>query len=206
MNWDIEISISWSGVCGEGGADIHNLQHPVWWGCEEPCQNGCRSNHQVGKTSFLISYNPLHCHRCQNHYKREFQMIGKSFSQLGQAMEGDGGNYNPGLNNAVIATGSSLPSVWKSTIDNLKHFSTGECYEEIGRLYEEQPRLDWEHLADMMHDYKGLLAGWPQVLHIHSVCFVASFPVTFGDNPFLSGGPGQEEGGWWWKHSNCCWS
>jgi len=86
--------------------------------------------------------------KCQNHYKREFQMIGKSFSQLGQAMEGDGGNYNPGLNNAVIAT--------------------GECYEEIGRLYEEQPRLDWEHLADMMHDYKGLLAGWPQVLHIHS--------------------------------------
>lgn len=86
--------------------------------------------------------------KCQNHYKREFQMIGKSFSQLGQAMEGDGGTYNPGLNNAVI--------------------STGECYEEIGRLYEEQPRLDWEHLADMMHDYKGLLAGWPQVLHIHS--------------------------------------
>ena len=34
-------------------------------------------------------------------------MIGKSFSQLGQAMEGDGGNYNPGLNNAVIATGKS---------------------------------------------------------------------------------------------------
>jgi len=86
--------------------------------------------------------------KCQNHYKREFQLIGKSFIQLGQAMDGDGGNYNPGLNNAVI--------------------STGECYEEIGKLYEEQPRMDWEHLADMMHDYKGLLAGWPQVLHIHS--------------------------------------
>ena len=52
----------------------------------------------------------------------------------------------------------------------------GECYEEIGRLYEEQPRLDWEHIADMMHDYKGLLAGWPQVLHIHSVSFL------FGDS------------------------
>ena len=35
-------------------------------------------------------------------------------------MEQDGGNYNPGLNSAVV--------------------STGECYEEIGRLYEEQPR------------------------------------------------------------------
>ena len=87
--------------------------------------------------------------KCQNHYKREFQLIGKSFAQLGQAMEQDGGGYNPGLNSAVVAT--------------------GECYEEIGRLYEEQPRLDWEHLADMMHDYKGLLSGWPQVLHLQSV-------------------------------------
>jgi sorting nexin-9/18/33 len=86
--------------------------------------------------------------KCQNHYKREFQLIGKSFAQLGQAMEQDGGGYNPGLNSAVVAT--------------------GECYEEIGRLYEEQPRLDWEHLADMMHDYKGLLSGWPQVLHLQS--------------------------------------
>ena len=50
--------------------------------------------------------------RCQNHYKREFQMIGKSFSQLGQAMEGDGGNYNPGLNNAVIATGNYSNLTW----------------------------------------------------------------------------------------------
>lgn len=86
--------------------------------------------------------------KCQNHYKREFQSIGKTFTQLGQAMEQDGGNYNPGLNSAVV--------------------STGECYEEIGRLYEEQPRLDWEHLADMMHDYRGLLSGWPQILHVHS--------------------------------------
>ena len=32
--------------------------------------------------------------KCQNHYKREFQMIGKSFTQLGQAMEGDGGDQS----------------------------------------------------------------------------------------------------------------
>ena len=63
-------------------------------------------------------------------------------------MEQDGGGYNPGLNSAVLAT--------------------GQCYEEIGRLYEEQPKLDWEHIADTMHDYRGLLAGWPGVLHLHS--------------------------------------
>lgn len=86
--------------------------------------------------------------KCQQHYRREFQHIGRSFTDLGRAMEQDGGGYNCGLNAAVLAT--------------------GECYDEIGLLYEEQPRLDWEHLADMMHDYKGLLAGWPQVLHLHS--------------------------------------
>ena len=55
--------------------------------------------------------------------------------------------------------------------------ATGECYEEIGSLYEEQPRLDWEHIQDMMHDYKGLLAGWPQVLQIHSVNIFSDFIV-----------------------------
>ena len=55
--------------------------------------------------------------------------------------------------------------------------ATGECYEEIGSLYEEQPRLDWEHIQDMMHDYKGLLAGWPQVLQIHSVVIISDMIV-----------------------------
>jgi len=84
----------------------------------------------------------------QNHYKREYQNIGKAFMQLGSAMDQDGGVYNAGLSNAVTAT--------------------GECYEDIGRLYDDQPRLDWEHLGDMMHDYKGLLSGWPAILQIHS--------------------------------------
>ena len=34
--------------------------------------------------------------KCQNHYKREFSNIGKCFTGLGQAMEQDGGGYNPG--------------------------------------------------------------------------------------------------------------
>ena len=33
--------------------------------------------------------------KCQNHYKREFSNIGKCFTGLGQAMEQDGGGYNP---------------------------------------------------------------------------------------------------------------
>jgi len=47
--------------------------------------------------------------------------------------------------------------------------TTGENYEEIGKLFEEQPKLDWERLGDIMHDYRGMLSGWPGILQIHAV-------------------------------------
>ena len=46
---------------------------------------------------------------------------------------------------------------------------TGEAYEDIGKMYEDQPRNDWEPLGDVMHDYRGLLMGWPGILQIHAV-------------------------------------
>ncbi len=36
-------------------------------------------------------------------------------------------------------------------------------------MYEDQPKNDWEPLGDVMYDYKGILAGWPGILQIHSV-------------------------------------
>jgi len=86
--------------------------------------------------------------RCQTTAKQEFQGIGKAFNALGSAMEQDGIERNLMLNNAVIGA--------------------GEAYEEIARITDEQAKKDWEPLGDMMHDYKGLLAGWPNVLSIHS--------------------------------------
>jgi sorting nexin-9/18/33 len=46
---------------------------------------------------------------------------------------------------------------------------TGEAYEDIAKMYEDQPKNDWEPLGDVMYDYKGILAGWPGILQIHSV-------------------------------------
>ena len=46
---------------------------------------------------------------------------------------------------------------------------TGEAYEEIAKLVDDQPRNDWEHLGDTMHDYRGMLAGWPGIIQVHSV-------------------------------------
>ena len=56
---------------------------------------------------------------------------------------------NPNLTNAIVCT--------------------GETYEEIAKMVDDQPRNDWEPLGDMMHDYRGLLSGWPAVLQIHAV-------------------------------------
>ena len=59
---------------------------------------------------------------------------------------------------------------------------TGEAYEDIGKMYEDQPKNDWEPLGDTMHDYKGMLAGWPGILQIHSVSVEA--PLHFTDRRF----------------------
>lgn len=88
--------------------------------------------------------------KCQNEYKRDYQTICKAFHQLGEAMESQELQYSQTLNEAI--------------------FNTGEVYEEISKLIDEQPRLDWEHYADTMHDYKGMLSNFPQILHIQSGC------------------------------------
>jgi len=86
--------------------------------------------------------------RCQTHFKREYQTVGKSFNQLGLALQQDGNYLNPNLTNAIVCT--------------------GETYEEIAKMVDDQPRNDWEPLGDMMHDYRGMLSGWPAVLQIHA--------------------------------------
>merc|ERR1719323_1466038 len=45
---------------------------------------------------------------------------------------------------------------------------TGEAYEDIGEMFEDQPRHDWDRLGDIMHDYRGLLSDWPGILQVHS--------------------------------------
>jgi sorting nexin-9/18/33 len=46
---------------------------------------------------------------------------------------------------------------------------TGDAYNNIGKMFEEQPKLDWEPLADKMHIYKGKLASFPDILQVHKV-------------------------------------
>lgn len=81
-------------------------------------------------------------------YKREFQKIGHSFTSLGNALEVDDSGRGR-LTRALQVT--------------------GEAYNDIGRLYEEQPKYDWEPLGDKFHIYRGIISSFPDVISIHKV-------------------------------------
>ncbi|XP_012259782.2 sorting nexin-18 [Athalia rosae] len=79
-------------------------------------------------------------------YKREFQKIGQSFTSLGIALDAD--DHGTGNLNAALKL-------------------TGEAYNDIGKLYEDQPKFDWEPLADKFHIYRGIISNFPDVISIH---------------------------------------
>lgn len=45
----------------------------------------------------------------------------------------------------------------------------GDTYNEIGKMFEEQPKSDWEPLGDTLHIFKGILAAFPDILTVHKV-------------------------------------
>lgn len=88
-----------------------------------------------------------HVKRHQQPYKRDYQRIAQSFKNLGNAMELDGLRETEPLTRA------------------LSH--TGDTYEKIATICEDQPRLDLEPMGDVLHDYRGLLASFPDIITVH---------------------------------------
>lgn len=84
-------------------------------------------------------------------YKREFQKIGQCFVFLGNTLDPSSFQVEENSRNRLT--------------EALK--ITGEAYNEIGRLYEEQPKYDWEPLADKFHIYRGIISSFPDVISIH---------------------------------------
>ncbi|RZF41211.1 hypothetical protein LSTR_LSTR011592 [Laodelphax striatellus] len=85
----------------------------------------------------------------QGPYKREYQKIGQAFYSLGQAFsieDAASGTVDKNLTSAIKKTGST--------------------YNEIGQLFDEQPKLDWEPLGDTLHIFKGILASFPDILQV----------------------------------------
>ena len=135
-------------------------------------------------------------------------MIGKSFSQLGQAMEGDGGNYNPGLNNAVIATGNSFSSLtWLRLIMCFRWVLRGDR-STIRRAA--APRLG----AHRRHDARLQgPAGWVASSPAHPLGEFSLWrlsPKISSTSTWLiissvcAGSPGEEKRGWGGEQRKCC--
>lgn len=85
----------------------------------------------------------------QGPYKREYQKIGQAFTSLGNAFYMDG---------HIVSANVELTNAVKKT---------GDIYNEIGSLFEEQPKFDWEPLADTLHIYKGIISSFPDILAVH---------------------------------------
>lgn len=93
-------------------------------------------------------------HTCQDQskkyagpYKREFTRVSTAFAQLADALASSGvPNEDRALNEAIRNTSST--------------------YDTIGKMYEEQPRLDFEPMSDVLHEYKGILSNFPDILQL----------------------------------------
>ncbi|KAK7488820.1 hypothetical protein BaRGS_00019955 [Batillaria attramentaria] len=80
-------------------------------------------------------------------FKREYTKIGTSFKQLAMTFN-------------IDTTESS-----KQLTAAIDH--TGDAYNEIGNMFERQPPSDAYPLMDSLHEYKGILQTYPDVLKVH---------------------------------------
>ena len=44
----------------------------------------------------------------------------------------------------------------------------GSCYDELSTTVGEQATKDWEPVMNMMHDYKGLVTSWKEILGLYN--------------------------------------
>ncbi|XP_068212964.1 sorting nexin lst-4-like isoform X3 [Palaemon carinicauda] len=80
----------------------------------------------------------------QTAYKREFNKISHSFSKLSRAFDTDPANCAPELTEAI--------------------HRVSEAYSDIGTVYDEEPKHDWDPLCHLLFEYRGLIDGFPNVI------------------------------------------
>ncbi|XP_045480056.1 sorting nexin lst-4 isoform X2 [Harmonia axyridis] len=81
--------------------------------------------------------------KCSNMYKREMQKVGESFFALGTAFE------------------SAEKGMFSDFTTDIKRM--GSTYMTIGKLFEDQSKVDWQSLADKLYIYKGITGCYPDI-------------------------------------------
>ncbi|XP_061533887.1 sorting nexin-33 [Phycodurus eques] len=84
-------------------------------------------------------------------FRKEFQRLGNSFQSISQSFMLDPPHSSEALNNAIS--------------------HTGRTYENIGELFAEQPKYDLFHMLDTLSLYQGLLANFPDIIHLQKGAF-----------------------------------
>ncbi|XP_018495380.1 sorting nexin-18 isoform X2 [Galendromus occidentalis] len=85
--------------------------------------------------------------RCQGPYKRECVKIATALKEVADAFDLDQNELDTQLNASIR--------------------NTGETYNKIGQLYDENLRHNWENMADTLYEYRGILSSWPDIINIH---------------------------------------
>lgn len=80
-------------------------------------------------------------------FKREYQKIGESFKQLAHTFNLDTSSSSRELTAAIDYT--------------------GDTYNNIGNMFEQQPKEDIDPLMDILFEYKGILSTYPDILTFH---------------------------------------
>lgn len=84
--------------------------------------------------------------KCSNMYKREYSKVGESFFALGTAFE---------------STERGMFSEFTTDIKRI-----GSTYITIGKLFEDQAKMDWQILADKLYLYKGITGSYPEIFQL----------------------------------------
>lgn len=79
-------------------------------------------------------------------FRKEFQRLGNAFQSVSQAFALDPPHCSEPLNQAIS--------------------HTGRTYENIGEMFAEQPKNDLFHMLDKLSLYQGLLANFPDIIHL----------------------------------------
>lgn len=84
-------------------------------------------------------------------FRKEFQRLGNAFQSISHSFSLDPPHSSDALNSAIS--------------------HTGRTYENIGEMFAEQPKYDLFQMLDKLSLYQGLLANFPDIIHLQKGAF-----------------------------------
>ncbi|XP_028295387.1 sorting nexin-9b isoform X2 [Gouania willdenowi] len=95
----------------------------------------------------ILTVGHEHWKRCTGPLPKEYQRIGKAFQNLSSVFTSSGYQGEATLTDALT--------------------EAGKTYEEIARMFAEQPKKDLHFLMENNNEYKGLLGCFPDTIGVH---------------------------------------